>query len=438
MVYVGFDDKGYDLFDEGNYVLFTSNNSHADLFDYITKDLSALSKLIEQHISKRMDIETFELKDCQDDEELVQIIKILQSTHPYFKCEKICRDTIIYEIGNYFNDLLIYNHTQHTLNYDITEDWHVERIRQLTLSPLLKSEIDENTFYKNYQNHMGKTDGEAKRINMDPAEETFFIGKPKPIGFNYEICTQKIISNMLYFILDILAPNMNKLSIPQRIWLYGNIFQDQSTIEVSKQLLFYPPTLFGKYRGYSEEEYSKKIEYNGEMYKLFEPFRSSFGLNAERDGIPKSWVEPLKSAIQYAKETTTKKFYEQYEVRSLRELLYLEIILMIQDGTMIRKCNNCGKYFVVKNRKIAYCDREDESGNLCSAVGSKQTFQKKMENEEELKIYNRAYKTRHARFRNGKITIHDLDKWREEAKEKLEKVRAGEMEISDFQEWLKK
>ncbi len=61
-----------------------------------------------------------------------------------------------------------------------------------------------------------------------------------------------------------------------------------------------------------------------------------------------------------------------------------------------------------------------------------------MDNEEELKIYNRAYKTHHARLRNKKMNSHEFETWTHEAKDRLEKVRAGELDIAAFKEWLKK
>ena len=77
------------------------------------------------------------------------------------------------------------------------------------------------------------------------------------------------------------------------------------------------------------------------------------------------------------------------------------------------------------------------SGVSCSAVGSKQSFQRKLENDEALRIYNRAYKTHHARIRSGKMKENHFSLWRMEAKEMLERVRAGELELGDFKKWVK-
>ena len=60
-----------------------------------------------------------------------------------------------------------------------------------------------------------------------------------------------------------------------------------------------------------------------------------------------------------------------------------------------------------------------------------------MKEEDALNIYNRAYKTHHARIRNGKMTKSDFCVWSAEAKQKLNEVRAGQLDIAEFQKWLK-
>ena len=110
---------------------------------------------------------------------------------------------------------------------------------------------------------------------------------------------------------------------------------------------------------------------------------------------------------------------------------------MVRSGSNIRRCKNCGMYFAVVNRKVAYCDR-NTGGEACSAIGRKSSFQKKMDGEYPLKVYNRAYKTHHARVRNGIMGQADFLKWCDEAKEKLGKVRSGELDPVAFEEWLKK
>ena len=120
------------------------------------------------------------------------------------------------------------------------------------------------------------------------------------------------------------------------------------------------------------------------------------------------------------------------------QLLFLEILSMIDSNTSIKKCKNCGMYFIVKNLNMEYCDRIAAGEEKpCSTIGSKRTFEKKLQTDIPLKIYNRSYKTHYARVKNGIMTQSDFMTWCAEAKENLKKARNGELSVGDFDQWLK-
>ena len=434
MAYVGFDDCGYGYFDEGHHLLFSEDNSHELLFHYVVQDLSCLPDLFDQYISQRMDIATFKLHDCPGgDVAIDQMKRVLIDAHPYYRHE--VREVFIRAIGDYFNELLLYScYRQDGTIPDFSEAWYVERITAL-LAPLLKlGDTYPSDFYNEY---LERTGGNAYTAEQPDDEiETAIYGVPRemPTGFSREIRTQREIYNMLYFLLDIAAPGLETLTTPQRIWLYGNIVASSgSEMTVPKSLSLKHPTLYQ-----SRHDYSQGVEHSRELDDKFYPLYALGKLNVGRDGIPADMEETFRSAIEHAREITVNKPYEEYRINNLRQLLYLELWSMLQDKVMVRKCRHCGKYFVAANRRIAYCDRVDGSGMRCSAIGSQQSFQKKMASDEALLIYNRAYKTHHARVRKGTMSKEDFVRWYSEAKLRLDKARAGELDVAQFQEWLKK
>lgn len=425
MAYVRFDDNGYRYYDDSNSLLFSSDNSHNFLFDFVDKDLSCLPELFEQYVSKRIDPETFDIKKNSNTYDDYNRIKdILKSAHPFYEHEYI--RIIIDTIGNYFNNLLIYKH-----KIEIESDkWYIDRITLLIPPELLKKEdTSPNIFLNKYKELVDdqihylphiSTDNTIK-VTATKMEESLIIDAPqqKPVMFADESNTPTAVSNMLYFLLDIAAQGIEELTATQRIWLYENIFCGTlPKTRIKKRLLSKSPSQ--------------------EIKKTFDPLINLSGLDIGHDGIPTDQMDNFYSAVEQAKKVKKVKVYEEYDITSLHELLYLEVMNMVQSGTMIRKCKNCGRYFVVNNRKIAYCDRSTESGLPCSAVGSKNSFQKKMEEDEALKIYNRSYKTHFARVKSTKMSEKEFENWYKEAKAKLEKVRAGELSISDFQVWAKK
>lgn len=434
MAYIGFNDRGYEYFNEGYNLLFSEDNSHELLFHYVVQDLSCLPGLFDQYISRRMDTSTFKLYDCPgDDTSIDQIKRVLMDAHPYYRHE--VREVLIRAIGSYFNDLLLYSfYHQDVAIPDFSEAWYVKRMTVL-LSPLLElGDTYPRDFYNEYLERTGGnayTGGESS----DEVESTIpDAPKEMPTGFSNEIETQREIYNMLYFLLDIAAPGLDALTTPQRIWLYGNIMSSSGAgVTVPKKFFFRCPTLYR-----AGQDYSQAVERNQELDDKFSSLYALSKLNVGRDGIPADMEETFRSAIEYERTITVDKPHEEYRINSLRQLLYLEVWSMVQNKVKIRKCRHCGKYFVAATRRIVYCDRVDESGIRCSAVGYHEAFQKKMEDDEPLQIYNRAYKTHHARVRKGTMSKENFQLWCIEAKERMERARAGELDIAQFQKWVKK
>jgi len=430
MARVRFGDNGYDYFDAGNYVLFTADKTHKELFDYISKDLSKLPSLLREYIAKKMDIETFTLTDYQyTDNDSLKIKEILTSLHPYYEHEY--EKVFINAIGSYLNTLLVYSNPKNT--YD--EEWYLKRFKGLA-KPFLKSrDINPKIFYDKYKIWI---DGHNNKDKPNEDEETFipnFPSKP-PKEFKNELRTQRAVKNMLYWILDISASSIEEMTMPQRIWLYGNIFREaysQADMKVAECLLFRPYFLYR-----SNHDHSHEVDDNQKMYDLFEQLYSLSYIDIDRKGVPSEKVNNLNCVIEYAKTISKAAVYEEYEIDNLHQLLYLEILSMIESNTKVRKCKHCDKYFVVTDRKRQYCDRIVKGKKTCRSIGRSHSYRKKMEAEYPLKIYNRAYKTHFARVKNETMSTKEFSEWTENAKEKLEKVRAGELDISEFEEWLKK
>ena len=447
MACVGFSDTGYDYYNKDNYILFSADNTHNILFDYVASDLSYLPKLLEQYVSGRINTSTFEFRQHHDNvENITRIKEILISAHPYYKYEY--KKVIINAIGDYFNKLLLYSIcTKKTLSFDcpLKKEWYYPKFHALIPSSLVTAgdypnglfPIDFYYRYKEWVNDMGYKDGEI--------EETFIINVPSkmPIGFSKELQIQKNIQNMLYFLLDVSAQGMENLTTSQRMWLYGNMFykaKNLSEMRVIRKLLFRPPALYSEkdriedpYFPYSNE----KLKNNDKMNSIFHPFYTFGALDIANNGIPTNMIDSFNSITEYAKTINPTKIYEEYEINNLQELLSLEIMTIVQSGMVIKKCGNCGKYFVQNDKKKKYCNRIDESGITCPKVAKMRRTQEKFENDPALKLYNTAYKTHYARYKHETITKKKFNSWQLEAKEKLDQVRAGELDISIFQKWLK-
>jgi len=420
-------DNGYDFCDEGYYGLYSENTKHNNLFDYVSKDISQLPDLLGKYVAKKMNIKTFELNDyqyCNDDS--VEMENILTPLHPYYIYEK--RSVFIKVIGEYFNALLVrsFLDKEDTFHLSLYEQkWYLERFKAITAFFLRISDKYPVAFYSKYLEMIG--------ADVDDSIEEVLISSPSMIvaeGFRNELKTQETIKQMLVWLLDSSTPVVGKLPVNKRLWIYGNIFRRSLyDMKVTQRLSFMELPTFK-----AGEDRSQEAKRVNEIYNISVEINTLF--TTQEDLTPKA-VDFLNLAVDYA-EKANLNISEEYEIDDLYQLLYLEILSMIKAGVEIKRCKNCGMYYIVTDRKIEYCDRVAVGESKpCSMIGSKRTFAKRMANDYPLSIYNRAYKTHHARIRSGSMTNTSFALWSKEARENLDKVRSGEMDVTTFQEWLK-
>lgn len=103
-------------------------------------------------------------------------------------------------------------------------------------------------------------------------------------------------------------------------------------------------------------------------------------------------------------------------IERLSEMFYYELMRIMQNGRQIKRCKNCGKYFVLRdNRKRVYCDRIYKGDKRCSEIGHTNAYKNSLGDEQSpLKIaqtlYNKLY-SRMDRARNklpAELTNKDM------------------------------
>ncbi|QRN84860.1 hypothetical protein JR334_07720 [Clostridia bacterium] len=431
---VKFTNHGYSYTDVDGTSFYDEDKEHKGLFDFLDADLSSLPKILESYISKIIDKETFKLTGYEPSyNDLRDVDYVLDYIHPYFEINS--SEEINNAIADYFNALLLqrsYSEDDYTYSPIYDEKWYME-----TLSALLKDCYYENekekhikSFYENYLSIV-KPDDDA---DLPP-----YIELP-PKGFSGLISLQDHLRSMVFWMLDASALYLNELSISERVWVYGNVhstISDMPHMTVTKQISFTDPHRNSLGYSFNFHDFLDGISDSSTLYGNLMNFH-----NNQEDVRPKA-VDTLKSIIERAKMGYSEGIYEEYKVDSLFEVLFLEIYYMILEQVLVKKCRNCGKYFVLKNKNVEYCNRlideydDNTDDRTCSDVGPKLSYQKKLEADQPLKSYSRAYKTHYARIKSGKLTKPGFFEWQQEAKEKLEQVRSGEYDLEDYKKWLK-
>ncbi len=117
-------------------------------------------------------------------------------------------------------------------------------------------------------------------------------------------------------------------------------------------------------------------------------------------------------------------------------LLGLEIINVQKNNINIKKCENCGDFFIPQKRSDEkYCDRIHENGKTCKQLG----YSIKEKNDPFKREFTKARKTQHARIRYNEHIKDYKEKhylpWLEAA-QKAKKEYENSGDIDGFCKWL--
>ena len=121
----------------------------------------------------------------------------------------------------------------------------------------------------------------------------------------------------------------------------------------------------------------------------------------------------------------------EYMVKSLEGLIDIEIYLLLTEGTRLKRCKKCGRYYPVSVLNPGYCNIMDSTGTSCLSEYMQNNYAEALHG-----IYTQAYRTMHARLRKGKISKEELDIWRHKAKDITSKVYECKIAVGDYKNRL--
>lgn len=121
-----------------------------------------------------------------------------------------------------------------------------------------------------------------------------------------------------------------------------------------------------------------------------------------------------------------------------------ELSKILEANLHIKRCKNCGKYFIQKNGyNVDYCDRlYDDKGHSCKDIGASAHYKNKIQKNPIFKEYWRAYKRMYARVSNHKMSSEDFRLWTETATQKRNILAAqyesapSDLLIAEFKQFL--
>lgn len=139
------------------------------------------------------------------------------------------------------------------------------------------------------------------------------------------------------------------------------------------------------------------------------------------------------------------QFVKRVDIYSSPYLFSILFIILqkiaYDENIRIKKCQNCGKYFIpVYKQNEIYCDFENVDGTpSCRERGASETYKKNLETVPALSEYRRTYQQKFmAADRNKDNTKlrEDFDIWKKKAQEQIKLFKRSQITEEELYKWM--
>lgn len=150
-------------------------------------------------------------------------------------------------------------------------------------------------------------------------------------------------------------------------------------------------------------------------------------------------AEKFKITPAKLKETLVTPMYldKYYHFSTVAQMLELEFTKMLEMNIRFRKCQRCGKYFIVKgNHGTKYCGRiADGKTQSCQKLAALEEYKRKNADNEAKKIYDKYYKRYSARLKVNQIKPKEFNQWRYKAISMRDECLDGNITALEYISW---
>ena len=130
------------------------------------------------------------------------------------------------------------------------------------------------------------------------------------------------------------------------------------------------------------------------------------------------------------------------ECTDIIQTLLIELLEIAKLNIEIKKCRNCGKFFVPDNRSDEiYCSNIYENGKTCKEIGHFKVQQKLIQENDDLRIYRNVYQKLLLRTRRNPSNTkyaRDFEFFKDDNNKWKENISKGVSTEKEYIEWLKK
>lgn len=152
-----------------------------------------------------------------------------------------------------------------------------------------------------------------------------------------------------------------------------------------------------------------------------------------------NWSSHFESFFGKRAESTT-GIVQLTVLNRIDDMMRYELVQMLVRNVKYKYCQNCKKLFIPSGRSDSlYCDRVMQGEEkACKEIGAQIAAKKKLENNDELKIYRLAYQRLKKRVEFEYMSAEEFDKWNAEALPMRNECTAGKLSFDEFKAWIDK
>ena len=179
---------------------------------------------------------------------------------------------------------------------------------------------------------------------------------------------------------------------------------------------------------------------NEEIADVLDEFNSAAAQKLNNyDKLVPSGTMTLTYKVLTRKKTSV--LCENYHFSTIGGFLYIELFKGLQHRYLPRKCDYCGRYFVLERGFYSnYCKRpvKGQPDKCCRDLGHRKKFNDKLKTDPIWNVYHKAYKAHYARYLKKKMTQSEFQKWADYAIEMRTKALDGDVEYDEYVREMKK
>lgn len=168
--------------------------------------------------------------------------------------------------------------------------------------------------------------------------------------------------------------------------------------------------------------------------------------NIIQDSYANKYLELLKyddSQLlnKFKEHTMLVSMIDTHQSNDLSAICYAVLEELVKTtNNPIKKCQNCGMYFVPNSRlDEIYCDYPKSDGKTCREKGAFQAYNERLKQNKALAEYRRLYQLKSmavGRNKDNKQMKKDFEKWKKDAKDRVNKLKHGVLTEDEVYEWL--